>query len=309
MWTIFLYLAAILCSCSQSVLTKRNASGNGNAAAFNFLKSAGFLLILLVIFAFDCTANVETLAYGAIYGCFLALSSFCGYYALREGPMSLTSMLVTFSLILPCAYGVIVLHERPSIPQYVGLALFFVSLFLIRSPSLQGEKNDGPTRKLSKKWVFFTTTTLLSNGCFAIVQKLHQTRYPGLYAAEFTVCAATVNLLVFGLLFLVAYRRRKKAALLPAETPKQNDRPAAVGKLFSASLITGAIAGSFGGAFNFCQVRLAATENAAILYPVLSAGIMLAVFLAGRFLLKERMTKLQMLGFAVGVCSVVLLKI
>ena len=222
--------------------------------------------------------------------------------------MSLTSMLVTFSLILPCAYGVIVLHERPTIPQYVGLGLFFVSLFLIRSPALQGEKPAVPARKLSGKWAFFTTTTLISNGCFAIVQKLHQTRFPGLYAAEFTACAATVNLLVFGLLFLIALQKRKKAALLSAETPEQTETPAA-SKPFVLSLVAGAFAGGCGGAFNFCQVRLAATENAAILYPVLSAGIMLAVFLAGRFILKEKITKLQALGFAVGVCAVVLLKI
>ena len=310
MWTIFLYVFTILCSVGQSTLTKLNSKKNGSAAAYNFLKSAGFLLILLAIFAFDRTANLPTLAYGAVFGCLLVIANLCGYYALQEGPMALTSMLVTFSLLLPYAYGVAALGETPSVPQIVGICLFFVSLVLIRSDSF-GASRQNSSARISGKWALLTFATLIANGLSSIVQKLHQVKFPGLYSAEFTSVAGIVNCIVFGILFLIALMRAGHSSPEPVVPSGSEEAPARHGfrNAFAASLILGGLAGVLNGTFNFTQLRLAATEDASILYPVISAGVMLCVFLTGRLFFKEKMNRLQTLGFAVGVSAVILLKL
>ncbi len=53
---------------------------------------------------------------------------------------------------------------------------------------------------------------------------------------------------------------------------------------------------------------MAASENASILYPVVSAGTMLSVFVTGRVVFKEKMSMMQTAGFVVGLLAIVLLK-
>jgi multidrug transporter EmrE-like cation transporter len=68
------------------------------------------------------------------------------------------------------------------------------------------------------------------------------------------------------------------------------------------------LSGATNGISNLILLVLAATENASILYPVVSAGIMLSVFAVGRLVFKEKMSWLQTAGFVVGLLAIVMLK-
>ncbi len=298
MWIITLYIGAVLFSCAQSALTKQNSRCGGEVSSFNLCKAISFFAVLLLIFAFDRAWNLPTLLYGAGYGVLLCISMLAGYYALKTGPMALTSMIVTFSLLIPYGYGVVFLREVPGVPQIIGILLFFVSLFLIKAPS--GEKNAAapavPERKTSGRWALYVALTLLANGVASIVQKQHQVVYPGEYTASFMAAAGLVTCVLFALGRLAVVRR---TGTLVAQKTSQR----------AHSLLLGMLSGAANGLYGLAQLVLAATEDASILYPVLSAGTMLAVFVTGRVFFREKMTALQTAGFLVGLAAIVLLKL
>lgn len=305
--TPLLYVLAIFSQAAQSVTTKLNTKKNTDAVTFHLLKSIGFLAIVAVIYLFDIESNLGTLKYAAAFGVLLALSHEFGYKALTLGPMAKTSTIVTFSLLIPFTYGIVYLHETPGVPQIIGVLLFFVALFLLRSPS---PSEPGEGKKTSLKWGIFVAATMCCNGINAIIQKQHQTAYKGHYTAEFTASAGFLVVVLFIVYYAIEKSREKKNhPAEPAGMPTTPDLPPEPKKKLSGAFLLGLISGGFNGSFNFLQLTLAATENASVLYPVLSAGVMLAVYLSGRIFFKEKMTLLQNLGFVVGVCAIVLLKI
>ena len=135
MTNILLYIGAIAASCAQSAFTKQNTRrGDGSAESagtFNLFKAVAVFAVLLLIFLFDCSWNAAIIGWGAAYGVLLTVSMITGYYALKTGPMALTSLLVSFSLLIPYAYGIVFLSEKPKPIQVAGLGMFILALVLI----------------------------------------------------------------------------------------------------------------------------------------------------------------------------------
>ncbi len=284
--TLLLYLSNVLCASGQSALGKLNGRRGGSNTHFNLAKAIAAVLLFLLSASFGFDFHVGTLLYGVGYGVFFSVSTVAGLAALTSGPMALTSVVVSFSLVVPCFYGIVFLDERLSPLGAAGLVLLAASLILLR------RKSSG---QLSARWWIFVLLTLLSNGLCSVVQKLHQTAYPKLYQKEFMLWATLVVLL-----FLVFSTLRDRFASRGEEVPTA---PSAV------PLLLGAGAGVLNGGANFVSLLLAASENAVILYPVLGASTAVASFLIGRFFFRERITRTQLLGLALGIAAVVLLKL
>ncbi len=310
MTSILLYIGTIAASCAQSAFTKQNTrSGDGSAESagtFNLFKAVAVFAVLLLIFLFDRSWNVATIGWGAAYGVLLTVSMITGYYALKTGPMALTSMIVSFSLLIPYAYGIVFLGEKPKLVQVAGLGMFLLALVLINWNNLHVKRDahakDGvhtgsganaapgaaQPQKVSGRWAMFTALTLAANGLCSIVQKGHQNIYPGMYTSWFMAVAG----LTACILFLVRFVWQKNKVKLKAK----------------GAVKYGILSGMFNGIANLILLILAATENASILYPVVSAGTMLSVFVTGRVVFKEKMSMMQTVGFVVGLLAIVLLK-
>lgn len=126
-----LYVSYVLCFSSQSAITKHGGKMGAEPFSFNLFKAIGataaFLLLLLL---FDRQIHIQTLFYGAVYGIFVTVSMYTGLMGLATGPMALTSMIASFSLIIPTAYGIIVLDEKIGAFGMIGLSLLFISMVL-----------------------------------------------------------------------------------------------------------------------------------------------------------------------------------
>ncbi len=278
-----LYAATVLCSISQSTLNKFNKGGD--AIRFNFFKGLSAFVVFFSIFLFSREGfHAPTLLWGAAHGALLAVANQAGYKALHSGPMALTSMLVNFSLIIPFFFGVIFLGERPSVLAYVGFALLGVALICLNLRA--GAADKRPTLK----WAIFVLLTLLANGFCSVTMTWHQTLFPGQYELGFTAWTVLVCFAVFAVL-----------AVCGGRLGKRYHRPRC--DLYAGS------AGIVNTLASFLTVLLAAQSPASILYPLLSATTMLAALLVGRFVFHEKLTPYQLTGFALGVCSVVLLNL
>ena len=128
-----IYILIILLTVTQSATTKQYNKQYTNSIVFNALKASSALLLLCIISLPGFTYHIPTVIYGACYGLSLSLSMYVGYRALCLGPMALTSMLASFSVLVPMIWGITVRKEAPSLLQYVALVLLLSSIFLVNA--------------------------------------------------------------------------------------------------------------------------------------------------------------------------------
>lgn len=282
------YLLAVFFGVSQSAAVKYYRKRSEDVLFFNAVKSLAAFLLFVVFAVPNFHFHVPTAAYGMLYGAFLALSMQAGCRALCLGPMSLTGMLVSFSVILPLLYGVIFAGETPTAFQYCGFVFFALSVVLtnlgseIRTSSIEKSENRG-------KWLFYVLLTFVSNGFCSVVQKIHQSAYPGLYLGEFVLYASGFCTILFGTAYLA--KRLKEG-----------------GRKHSGIGFAG-FAGISNAAANFCTLFLSGSEYASVMYPVISAGSVLAALVCGRVLFSEKLSRGQCAALVCGLMAVVLLRL
>ncbi len=116
-------------------------------------------------------------------------------YAIKTGPLSITALITSYSLLIPTFYGIIFLHDPIHITLYIGLASLMVSLYFIN-------KNKNESTKFTPIWIIYLLLTFVANGMCATIQKMQQVRFNGAYKNEFMIIAlviVTIVLFVVGL--------------------------------------------------------------------------------------------------------------
>lgn len=273
------YLLNVVCSAGQSAFSKQYAKGNGSPLVFNQNKAlAGLAVFLVWSLLQGFSFHWPTLLFGAGYGIFLCISMHTGFRALAMGPMALTSILASFSLLVPFFFGVFFWQEPLTVFGILGMGLLLLSIVFIN-----GKKASG----LSFRWFLYALATLLTNGICSVIQKYHQMQYPAQYRTEFMVFAL---LSVWLLLWLSRLPKRQEKAPF----------------FFN---LHGLLSGMLNGAANYIVLFLSATENASVLFPIVSVANIAAVWMVGLLFFKEKLTVLQTVGLVLGVASIILLKI
>ncbi|MBQ8440741.1 MAG: EamA family transporter [Clostridia bacterium] len=285
---LIVYLLIVLASVTQSATTKLFNRQSPHSTVFNAVKACTALLFFALIAAFGFTFHLPTLWFGLGYGSCLCLSMYAGFKALCLGPMALTSMLVSFSVFLPVVWGVTVGNEGLKPIQGIALLLLLLALFLTNADRLKSHDRQGTVTNYGV-WLLFVGITFLCNGICSILQKQHQTLYPEQYSREFMFFA----MLLCAVIFLVAALRKTP----PREFKK------AKGKRY------GAISGIANGAANLFTLILAGFENASLLFPMISAGTLLASLICGRILFKEKLKRNHLAALGVGLIAIILLKL
>lgn len=275
---LILYFLNTLCSCGQSILGKRFALKNGNADIFNLNKALGGLAVFAVFWLLSgASFHLPTVIYGACYGIFLCLSMHFGFKALASGPMALTSIIASFSLIIPLFFGIIFWEEALSLFGIVGVILVSAEIVML---NLQKNSSINP------KWLFYALATLVANGICSVIQKYHQLSFPALYKTEFMLA----SLITVALILCVTQCVKSGLASM---------------RLYP----TGITAGIMNSAANYLVLYLAAYEKAAVLFPFISVANVIGSWFFGRVIFKERLKPLQLAGLILGISAMVLLKI
>lgn len=272
--TVLFYVLQVICSVGQNVLGKGYTKKGGSQAAFNVSKALGGGGIFLVLWLVSGEGwHLPTVAYAAGYGVFLCLSMYAGLAALASGPMALTSVIASMSFLIPAGYAVLFLNERLSVTGWIGVGFAVLAVWL-----LCGGKSEG---KVSGRWLLLAFLTMAANGACSVVQKLHQTAFPGAWRREFVVISFFVVLL-----------------LLPFFPRKDGEKPK------SPFTATGLLAGALNAGANYIVLALAAAQKAAVLFSTVGVVNVLAVWLVGRLVFRETLTRRQVFGAVIGVAAV-----
>lgn len=229
--------------------------------------------------------HLPSFGYGAAFAIGFTAAIYGSIAAAACGPVSLTALFSSFGLAIPTLYGVIFLHEELAPTGVIGLIALCASLVLVNW-------NRGNQEKLSSKWLILALIGFAGNGCCSLMQKLHQTAYPGQYAGDLLISGMLLVTIFSLLIYLNAAKKAGAKKRLPAR-----------------SIALGTPSGIFNALVNFGMVYLSARLPAALLYPTVSAGSIALSFVVMRFVYREKLSLIKQLGFFLGFAAVILMNL
>lgn len=277
----------VLCYAAQSIFQKlynesQPHKGSGSLYLFNICMTSAALLFFFVVSGGKLTFHIPTILFGVAFGICYGTAFLFNLLAIRNGPMSLTVLIVSYSLIIPALYGVVFLHEAVKLSIVVGIGLLLISLLLVN------KKSDKIV--ITKRWALYAFLAFLGNGGCSTVQKCHQVTYPASYQSELMISALLLALVLFCVLFFTC-----------------GEKPS--GKNASKGLYFSLLSGLCNGAVNLSVMVLSETMPAVVLFPVISGGGIIVTYFTARFLFKEHLSVFQKVGFLLGTVSVIVMNL
>ena len=230
----------------------------------------------------------ERLLYPILYGTLYIIYMVTMVLALQTGPVSLTSIICSFTSVIPILVGLLFWGDRLVIWQVVGLVLFCFSLFLFNS----GDYSDAEAKKpVTLRWVVTALAAMLLGGLATTCTRRYCDLFTGyikeyLLLANVTTAVLTIPVTAFALL-------RKKGTLTC------NPRMLAYTTL-------GALAVDMA---NIVFMLYASAFNAAFYFPLISVLGIIGVTLASYIFLHERVSRRALIGIVVAAAALALLAI
>ena len=280
MLNVLFLTGAVVTIAAQSIVKKSYNVRMGDRGAYTFsaVSVLAAALFFLVSSGFKLDFNAEIIPYSLVFGIGYGAAIVGIFLAILHGSLSLTSLVISYSLIFPTFWGIIFLDESLSVTFVIGLALLMISLFLINS-----KKGDG---KITFSWIIFALMAFLGNGACATVQLVQQRDFGGEYKSEFMLVALVIVAVV---LFAVAAFAERGDVI---DCTRRGG-------------IEMTLCGLFNGASNLFVMLVAVRMNASIAYPVISAGGIILTWVISRFFYKERLSLAQNISLVLGIASVV----
>lgn len=283
MLIVVLLVAVILGRSGQNILKKAYTKKTGESGVFlsSTIVSISALIFFVVTsneFNFKWSIVPYSIAFALSYA---AATSF-NVFAISCGSLSLSSLISSYSLLMPTLYGLFFLKDPIGKWFLFGLILLIISLALINKK----DENAG----ISFKWLVFVAIAFAGNGICSTVQMVQQRVFDGNYKNEFMIIALVIVAVTMSLITVI--RERENIAI--------NFK---LGWHFSI------MCGLLNGLSNLLVMFLANSMSTAILYPLISAGGLIVTYIVSRFFYKEELTRSQFVGFLLGILAVVFLNV
>lgn len=284
---VALLIAVIVSMAMQNTSKKMYAdrAGGGNVYFYGAISSLFSALCFAISSLGSLSFTAATLPYSIAFGLSFALCTYSMTVAVSIGPLSLTSLMISYSLMLPTLYGLIFFNESVSPFFYVGILLLVISLALI---NMKGKKEEDG--KIGFKWLVTAGLAFLTNGVCTIIMNVQQKNFSGQYKNEFMIPALLLSAVIFSVMFAVKERRDAT-------------------KLLRSGTFPAAFGGTMHFVTNLSVLFLVGLLPASLTYPLISAGGIILTYLISVLIYREKLSRLQFAGFIMGVVSVVFLSI
>jgi len=195
--------------------------------------------------------------------------------ALAKGPMNITLLVTTSSMIIPTLSGVF-FEEHFSPMKLLAVAILIVFIYI--------SLDKGNDAKTNKKWILYCTLAFIFQGTVGVLQKVHQT---SIYREE-----------VSGFLFMaficsLLYNRiRIKGGTKNLSFSKKN-----IFLAFVCGLCTFCM--------NFLNLKLSGLLPSQLFFPVVNGSAIILSSVVSVIIFKERPTKKQVIGLVGGILSLI----
>jgi len=280
-------VAALGGSIFKKLYTNRDSRLSGSFA----YTAVGCLVAAAVLFAWGGfgKASLFTVLLGVLFGAVTALQGVTNMAALQVGPLSYTTVIISFSTLISALSGVLFFGESIWLWQIIGMALMLASFALANS----GE-NGG--KRANLRWLLLCVVAFLATGAIGVMQKIHQSSAFKEELNAFLVIAFGVSASLSG---VVALLLRKKES---GSEENRNDRGGMM-LLFLLMLVSGVCV----AANNKLNLYLSGVIDSVIFFPVVNGGGLVLTTLASLIIFKERLRTKQWIGILLGIASVLCL--
>jgi len=252
-----------------------------NVLLFSAITSLMGLCFFVVTSGFQLEFDVRLIPYSLCYAVAYAVGWVGLVNAVRYELLAITWMIINSSLIFPTVYGLL-LGEIITPVVASGIALLFVSIVLVNV-----RMGDGG--RFSKEWFFWTMLGFLGNGGCQLIQNMYKRALGESYNHEFMIIALAV---AAALLMVFAYRSSSR-----------------FGRDFKKCAPFASVNGIANATTTLLMLIMIGNIPNTILYPTNSALGMVMTFLVAVFLYREKFSKVQYVGYTLGIVSAVLLNI
>ncbi len=274
--TIISISSMVLQNCLFNNICKKELTTNDHIYRFNMIMYA-LCIALFGIAVLGGQVSFFTVALGLLFGVVTALGNFYKMRALNSGPMHITLLVTTSSMIIPTMSGIF-FKEKFSI---LKLILVFILIGFIY---LSFDKTDG--KKTNKKWLLFCVLAFLFQGSIGVLQKIHQFSE---YKAEFNGF-----LLVAFVCSLIYSRIRAQKNYRELKFRKKH---------ISFAIMCGVCT----YIMNFLNLRLSGLLPSQLFFPLVNGSAIVLSSLMSVLIFKEHLSKKQIVGLVGGITSLILI--
>ncbi len=271
----------ILAVTFQQVFQKiYNNRVTGGAYTFAAAASLCAVPVFLIASGGQFSYTPDLLIYSILFAVSYAVAVAFNLLAISAGPLSLTALIVQYALCVPAIYGLAVLGEPITVWLIVGILLLCISLIFINL------EKKGEEKKITLKWGIFALLAFIGNGCCSTVGKVQQINCEGRGKSEFMIVAL---LIASAALFIAAIFAERKA----------------IAPSLKKGFIWCLLFGIANGMSNLLALVMATRMPASVLYPLISAGGIVAAIAVSVTVYREKLSKSQIFGVLLGILAII----
>ncbi len=274
--TVISISSMVLQNCLFNNMCKKELTTNDHIYRFNTIMYA-VCIVLFGIGALGGQTSFFTIVLGLLFGVVTALSNFYKMRALNSGPMHITLLVTTSSMIIPTMCGIF-FGERFSVLKLILVVILIGFIFL------SFDKTDN--KKTNKKWLFFCVPAFLFQGSIGVLQKIHQ----------FSAYKGELNgfLFVAFVCSLIYSRIRAQKSYRELSFRKKQ-------------IIFAIMCGVCTYIMNFLNLRLSGLLPSQLFFPLVNGSAIVLSSVMSVLLFKEHLSKKQTLGLIGGITTLILM--
>ena len=293
----FYIFIILLCRVVQAVFSKRSSIEIKNIpmlvgyTAFQNSVSAILGLLLILFASTGFKIDFLTVVIACFSGISLFASGFCSITGMKYGTVSLVSMFGTAGMLIPFIAGIILFDQPINALQWFGVALFFVSAWLLIKSSKQTYKN------INFKTFLLFIGVMISNGSTMLAQQMFTKYVPEGDISVFSFISFALTFLLGTITFLILKHKKSfKAQNTEIKFPK----------ILIICGVALAIA-----VFIINQLATISTTlvSPVVLFTFINGGGTIISAIVAAILYKEKLTVKTIMGVIIGIVSLVIIKI
>ena len=255
-------------------ITKKKLQSNSDILSFNFFLYLTCIVIFGILMLTQ-SISLYTVILGVLFGVVTFLSNIFKLFALTKGPMHITLLFTTSSMIIPALSGM-AFGEKFSPAK---LLIIFILLFFLYLSFGENTKT-----KAGGKWFVLCALAFLFQGTIGILQKIHQTSaYKGESLGFLFVAFICAVLFCFV---------RNKCKISSSVLNK---------KIIFICLMCGICTFTM----NFLNLKLSGLLPSQLFFPLVNGSAIVLSSIMSVVLFKEHLTKKQTIGLTGGILSLI----
>ena len=219
--------------------------------------------------------SLFTVLLGLLFGVVTALSNLFKMLSLSNGPMNITLLVTTSSMVIPTMSGVF-------FGEAFSLAKLFVVVILIWFIYLSVSKSDDT--KIGRKWFLFCLLAFLFQGTVGVLQKIHQNSAHKTEVSGFLFVA-----FICAIVFCFIRNRGFNQEI----------------KLGKKTVLIGLVCGGCSFGMNYINLILSGLLPSQLFFPLVNGSAIVISSLMSVILFKERLSKRQTIGLVGGIVSLI----